>query len=169
MGKCRSSWLKWFHILHEAEYLLRQGMSTQADKPSARAHQLEVLQSITELMDTRGLNGAQDFFQTLVPPPRRTRDRGPPAVPADGLHAATVEDGALREAAFSSELSALSFFVADAARVPIVCCEESFILPAPNFLTRASCRFACKTALRTRRLGSRMQSVVNRLRPTRRF
>jgi hypothetical protein len=27
-------------------------MSTEADKPPARAHQLEVLQSITELMDT---------------------------------------------------------------------------------------------------------------------
>jgi len=32
--------------------MLRRGMSTQADKPPARAHQLEVLQSITELMDS---------------------------------------------------------------------------------------------------------------------
>jgi len=38
--------------LHLAADMLRRGMSQTEEKPPARAHQLEVLQSMTELMDS---------------------------------------------------------------------------------------------------------------------
>jgi len=38
--------------LRSATDLLRRGMATQDEKPPARAHQLDVLQSMTELLDS---------------------------------------------------------------------------------------------------------------------
>ncbi len=39
-------------VLPQATNLLRRGMTRQDEKPPARAHQLDVLQSMTELMDS---------------------------------------------------------------------------------------------------------------------